>query len=545
MNGHQNYNRKNIKKGISLKITTLLIIVSFGMSYASAQRPNVVFILADDLGWGDLGCYGNPYLETPYINQMAGEGIQFTDYYSPSPLCAPARAGILTGRYNHRTGAIDVSSNRGIDRIALSEKTMGNYFQQAGYKTALIGKWHNGLYNSEYLPHNRGFDYFFGFPNGGQDYYKWNLMHNGKYVKNTGEYLTDILTDKAISFINKNKEEPFFLFLAHHAPHPPLQAPDSLIHKYKQRLRGIHSDETAIVYAMIEAMDHAIGRLIRKLDELDLRENTIIVFTSDNGAYYFDKQHPRYEGSYSGEKGNVLEQGIRVPAIVSWKNTIGPKRILKTPIHGCDWLPTLYSLTGYDIPDNFKKPDGINILPLILNNNSPDSLDRRKLFFQKNRYTPIGHSDAAMRMGQWKLYWPGVPSTMNKENVRDGLSYIKGITTKHWEMPLDPEIPSHKDVHTPEPELYNIVQDPLELKNRAPEYLELVSAMTKDYDHWFNTVMSDWKISWEEIKRQDTEYWKNKVIPDPNDIYKGHWLWNKTDRDSSHANPLTTFKGYW
>ena len=148
------------KKTIAVVLTALL--AAAGIQAKLRSSPNVLFILADDLGYGDLACYGNPYIDTPVIDSLGRSGIRFTSYYSPSPLCAPARAGLLTGRYNHRTGAIDVSSNRGIDRIALSEKTFGDYFKSAGYATALIGKWHNGLYCNDYLPHKRGFDLFFG-----------------------------------------------------------------------------------------------------------------------------------------------------------------------------------------------------------------------------------------------------------------------------------------------------------------------------------------------------------------------------------------------
>ena len=165
----------------------------------SERQPNVLFIIADDLGIGDLQCYGNPYVDTPAINSLANDGVLFTDHYAPSPLCAPSRAGYLTGRFNHRTGAVDVPSNRGLDRIALSEKTFGDYFRSAGYATSLIGKWHNGLYCRDYLPHQRGFDLFFGFPNGGQDYWKWNLLRNDVAVpQQTASPQRPLIIERAI-----------------------------------------------------------------------------------------------------------------------------------------------------------------------------------------------------------------------------------------------------------------------------------------------------------------------------------------------------------
>jgi arylsulfatase A-like enzyme len=230
---------------------------------AAAERPNVIFILADDLGWGDLVCYGNPVIDTPVLDALDARGVRFTAHYSPSPLCAPARAGYLTGRFNHRTGAVDVPSNRGLDRIDLSELTFGDWFRQAGYATALLGKWHNGLYAREQLPHHRGFDLFWGFPNGGQDYWRWNVLHNDAVIPHDGRYLTDALNDEAVRFVRTPRDRPFALLLAHHAPHSPLQAPQPLVAKYRSRLGGDPSEAVAVTYAMIEAMHAGLGRVFQ------------------------------------------------------------------------------------------------------------------------------------------------------------------------------------------------------------------------------------------------------------------------------------------
>ncbi|HEY4206424.1 MAG TPA: sulfatase-like hydrolase/transferase, partial [Puia sp.] len=356
-----------------------------------ARKPNIVFILADDLGYGDLQCYGNPYLQTPHINRLAHDGVLLTKYYTPSPLCAPARAALLTGMYNHRTGAIDVPSNRGIDRIALSCKTMGDYFKEAGYATGLIGKWHNGLYDRQYHPNKRGFDHFFGFLNGIQDYYKWNLDLNGTNIPADGRYLTDVITQDALDFIETNRSRPFFLIIAHHAPHVPLEAPDSLIQKYMAIGKGALNKHVATIYAMIEIMDRGIGQVLDKLRDLGLEKNTIVVFTSDNGGL-LNGQDNRYENGLSGNKGDVLEEGIRVPAIVSWPGVLPANRILTTPMHGCDWLPTLFSITGSPLRTT-KKIDGLNVMEL-LKGHEVRSLENRPLLFQKNRYHPVAHSDA-------------------------------------------------------------------------------------------------------------------------------------------------------
>ena len=514
-------------------------------SVVEAQRPpNVIFILADDLGYGDLQCYGNPYLETPHINQLAAEGILFTDYYSPSPLCAPARAGILTGKYNHRTGAVDVSSNRGIDRIALSEKTIGNYFQDIGYKTGLIGKWHNGLYSLPYLPHKRGFDLFYGFPNGGQDYYEWNMMRNGVYEQSDGRYSTHALSEEAVKFIRDCNSVPFLLFLSHHAPHSPFQAPDSLIQKYKERLGDKYPEKVATIYAMIEAMDQGVGDILDVLDAMDLRSNTIIVFTSDNGAAYIDRDNPRYQGPFAGMKGKVLEQGIRVPAIISWKGRMPEGKVSTVPIHGCDWIPTFLEFAGvYDPKDNTDF-DGVSLVDFLLRGDSAQ-LIHRPFFFQKNRYTPVMHSEAAIRKGPWKLYWPGIESTMKKQMVRDNPSYRKGITDPHWEMPIDDNIPDHNEAEAYHPRLFNLKKDPSERYDVSAQYPALVNTMRSQYDHWFTTVMRDWNISWSEIKEHDALYWSGKETPDPKEVYRGYWEWERVGIDSSGSDPLKVFKGYW
>lgn len=470
-------------------------------------KPNIVFILADDLGFGDLQCYGNPFIETPVINRLANEGILFTRYYSPSPLCAPARAAILTGMYNHRTGAVDVSSNRAIDRIALSYKTMGNYFKEEGYVTGMIGKWHNGLYDIQYHPNHRGFDHFFGFLNGIQDYWKWNLDLNGINFPADGRYLTDVITDGSLEFIENNKDNPFFLFISHHAPHIPYQAPDSLVKKYLSRGEGILNEKVATIYAMIESMDSGIGKVINQLEVLGLKENTIIVFTSDNGALNIGEDS-RYQAGLSGTKGIVLEQGIRVPAIVSWPRKLPENRIIPDPIHGCDWLPTLLKLSGSS-SNIIETADGVDLSD-ILRNKELKSIRKRSLYFQKNRYYPIAHSDAAIIEGKWKLYWPGIPETMKKES-KDNPSVWKGATEAHWEMACDTIIPLWKDVTPMLPLLYNLLEDPSERYDLSSDHPEIVYELSQKWDNWFSDVMVDYKESWKEIKETEKKRWKEAI----------------------------------
>ncbi|MDG2223696.1 MAG: sulfatase-like hydrolase/transferase [Rubripirellula sp.] len=476
------------------------------------NRPSVLFILADDLGIGDLHCYGNSLIDTPAIDSLARDGVLLTNHYAPSPLCAPSRAGFLTGRFNHRTGAVDVPSNRGLDRIALQEVTFGDYFQHAGYATALIGKWHNGLYCRDYLPHQRGFDLFFGFPNGGQDYYRWNLLRNDTPVPQDGRYLTDALNDEAISFIRGHRHQPFALFLAHHVPHVPFQAPQSLIEKYRKRIGGSDNENIATIYAMIEAMDRGLQRVFQTLKEEGLWDNTIIVFTSDNGANLKKvngMSTERFQGGFTGNKGNVLEQGIRVPAIITWPKKLTGGRKIHTPIHGCDWLPTLFQTTGTEPPIGAKPLDGTDVMRRLTGEPMPE-LDSRTLPFQKNRYTPTAYSDAAIRQGRWKLFWPGVPVTMKKDSVRDNPSYRRGITEPHWEMPLDRQLDPAPKFKAPTPKLFDLTADPSESKDVSQRYPQIVTQLSNQYDRWFTDVISDWRKSRHQIIEHDQQYWKQQ-----------------------------------
>ncbi len=541
----------------TFSLFTALLLALLAASHAAEiqktnppQPVNILFILADDLGIGDLRCYGNPFVETPTLDALAQQGVRFTDHYSPSPLCAPARAGFLTGRFNHRTGAVDVPSNRGLDRMSLPEKTFGDYFRHAGYATALIGKWHNGLYCRDHLPHRRGFDLFYGFPNGGQDYWKWHLMRNDAVEKHDGRYLTDALNDEAIAFIRASKGKPFALFLAHHAPHSPFQAPDALVQKYRRRLPKDTGETVAIIYAMIEAMDAGLARVFQTLKDERLWEQTIIVFTSDNGAQLGPDgsggSTMRYHGGFSGNKGDVGEQGIRVPCIVAWPGRVPAGRVVATPVHGCDWLPTLYSVTGAPPPARAKPFDGLNVMSLLLGKPSP-ALETRVLPFQKNRYLPVAHSDAAIRRDRWKLLWPGVPVTMKKDGGRDNPSYERGIVEPHWEMPLDWELAGFGDIKTEKPRLFDLAADPAERRDIAAQHPELVAELARIYDAWFAEVFAEWRQSRQAILDHDREYWKDRRAPDPAVLFKDYWRWPAAPKGTNRqtADPLKIFRGYW
>jgi arylsulfatase A len=533
-------------------LTALLLVPLAALHAAEApsKKPNILFILADDLGWGDLRCYGNKAVDTPTIDALALQGVRLTAHYSPSPLCSPARAGYLTGRFNHRTGAVDVPSNRGLDRLDLSEKTFGDYFRHAGYATALIGKWHNGAYSQDYLPHRRGFDLFFGFPNGGQDYWKWNLLRNDAAVTHDGRYLTDALNDEAIRFIRDQKAKPFALFLAHHAPHSPLQAPEPLVQKYRERLGKDASEAVALTYAMIEAMDTGLSRVFQTIRDEGLWESTVIVFTSDNGpVLHRDPRvgsQKRFNGVYAGEKGAMLEGGIRVPGIVAWPGHIPNGQTMGTPVHGCDWLPTLYSLTAHAVPDGAKPFDGLNLMPLLEGKPTPPLLDRTMLF-QRNRYAPVSHVNASIREGRWKLFWPGDEASFKKDSARDNPSFGRGILHPHWEMPLDRQLDPPTNAPQPLPRLYDLDADPAEQHDLAATHPEIVQSLAQKHDAWFNEVVADWQRSRAQIIAQDRVYWNDRTAPDPAALFKNYWQWKSapTGTDPKTADPLKIFRGFW
>ncbi len=326
--------------------------------------PNVLFILTDDQGWGDLSINGNQNLQTPNIDQLAKNGALLDRFYV-SPVCSPTRAEILTGRYAVRSGVY--STSQGGERIDLDETTIAEVFKQAGYKTGAFGKWHSGM-QYPYHPNGRGFDEYYGFCSGHWgNYIDPMLEHNGELVQGVG-FLPDDLTNKAMTFIEKNKDQPFFAYLPFNTPHSPMQMPDEWWNKFKDKEltylgdgRGKEEIEhTKPALAFCENIDWNVGRLVQKLKDLGIEENTIIVYLSDNGP-----NGARWNGKMKGRKGSTDEGGVRSPTFIQWKNRIPAGTKIETIASAIDFLPTLTDLAG--IPMSTNKPvDGITIKPLLL-----------------------------------------------------------------------------------------------------------------------------------------------------------------------------------
>lgn len=442
-----------------------LITCFFAVNYAIAQsektsRPNVILILADDMGLGDIALHNGGLNRTPHLDKLVKESVWFEQGYSASAVCAPARAGLLTGRYPHRTGVVGLDLNGFPSHTSLNveEVTIADIFAANNYHTGVIGKWHLGN-RPPYHPMKRGFKEFTGFF-GVNSYYKYRLDINGKQKNYDGEYLTDVLTEYAIDFVNRNKEKPFFLHLAHYAPHRPLDAPAKLTAEYEQK--GFNSS-TAKTYAMVEIMDKGIGRLMDELTRLGLRENTIVIFTSDNGP----DPHAgsaRFNQKLRGGKYDMYEGGIHVPMLVNWKGKLSPSTI-KQVVHFTDILPTIADMCQIQIEQSVKsRLDGQSFTKLF---NQTDYTGKPK-YWHWNRGNPYYHQNAAMREGDWKLVYPPVTSGA-----------------------------IHKDVET-NPLLFNIKKDPMETTDVAAQHQVIYKRM------W--TLLDDWARKMEAERLRATSY---------------------------------------
>jgi arylsulfatase A-like enzyme len=331
------------------------------------KPPNIILILTDDQGWGDLSMTGNTNLSTPNIDQLASDGV-FLERFYVSPVCSPTRAELLTGRYHVRGGVW--STGAGGERLDLDETTIAEVFRDAGYTTAAYGKWHNGM-QAPYHPNSRGFDDYYGFCSGHWgNYYNSMLEHNGEIVKGNG-FIIDDFTQHGIEFMKKNRNKPFFMYLPFNTPHSPMQVPDRFWDKYKNKeLEMFNRDKakedipfTKAALAMCENIDWNVGRITKKVEELGLSENTIIIYFSDNGP-----NGVRWNDGMKGKKGSTDEGGVRSPMIIKWQGTLKAGKKIRQITSVIDLLPTLADLAGIQF-ETQKPIDGISIKPLLLNEN--------------------------------------------------------------------------------------------------------------------------------------------------------------------------------
>ena len=330
------------------------------------RRPNIIVIVADDLGYADLGCQGCKDIPTPNIDTLAQNGVRFTSGYVSCPVCSPTRAGLMTGRYQQRFGhefnpgpVARASSNFG---LPLTEVTLADRLKAAGYATGMVGKWHLGT-QPAYQPQQRGFDEFFGFLGGAHSYL--NALANGANPIRRGttpvyekEYLTDAFSREALAFIDRHQKEAFFLYLPFNAVHAPLEG----ARKYLDRFANIQNDKRRTFAAMLSAMDDAVGAVLTKLRQAGIEQETLIFFFSDNGGP--TRQTTSRNDPLRGFKGQVLEGGIRIPFLIQWKSHLPAGMVYERPVISLDILPTAVAAAGIELPPEAKL-DGVSLLPYL------------------------------------------------------------------------------------------------------------------------------------------------------------------------------------
>ena len=375
-----------------------LLILHMAHYSQAAERPNVVLIMTDDQGWGDLRSHGNDRIDTPTMDQLAASGARF-DRFFVCPMCGPTRASLLTGRWNLRTGASWVSHGKEI--IRLDEVTIADAMATAGYATGCFGKWHNGEYGP-YHPNHRGFDEFFGFCRGAwENYFDAVIERNGKSVQTKG-YITDVLTDAVLAFIENNHNRPFFCYVPYNAPHHPYQVPEKYLTKYTDR--GF-DERTACVYAMVENVDDNLVRILTQLEDLGLADNTIVIFTSDNGPWMPapGSKGPwkhRYNGDMRGRKAEVDEGGVRVPFFIRWPGHIQPKTTVTQIAAHVDLFPTILDLCDVAMPTTLPQ-DGRSLAPLL--RGETEAWPDRMIFAHQNRMGETHMTPGSVRTQQYRF----------------------------------------------------------------------------------------------------------------------------------------------
>jgi arylsulfatase A len=452
------------------------VLLGAAPAIAAERPPNVIIIFTDDQGIGDLGVYGAGDIITPNMDALARSGVRFTQFYAGSPVCSPSRATLLTGRYPQRAGLATNAGSQPGDKQGMpgEQVTVAEMLKAAGYATGHVGKWHLG-YSPGMLPRDQGFDHSFGHMGGCIDNYShffyWSgpnrhdLWRNGREVWYDGQYFGDLMVRECEQFIEAHRQRPFFLYWAINMPHYPLQATD----KWRQRysLAGLLRDpgleaagaedqgrvEARLLRgryaAFVSTMDELIGRVMTKLEDLDLRDRTIVIFQSDHGHSTEERTFGGggSGGPYRGSKFSLFEGGIRVPAFISW-----PGRIMDTEIRGqfaasADWMPTIAELCGVKVPD--RKIDGRSLVPII---ESPQAPDRHEVF-----HWQLG-DQWAVRKGPWKLI----------ANPREN---------SHLKLPAADKL-----------FLVNVVEDESEQTNLAGRHPQIVAELTALHEQWASEV---------------------------------------------------------
>lgn len=423
-------------------VAILLLVVLCPTLAATAERPNIIIIVGDDMGYADVGFNGSKEIPTPHLDSLASSGTKFTNGYVSGPYCSPTRAGLLTGRYQTRFGHEFNPGDANGEGLPLSERTIADRLKGAGYHTGLVGKWHLGA-SPERHPNSRGFDEFFGFIAGSHPYLAGEgapIFRNREAVKET-EYLTDALGREAVAFIDRHQKEPFFLYLAFNAVHTPMEAQKERLAKFAH----IKDPQRRQYAGMMVAMDDAIGGVLAELDKTGLSENTLVFFFSDNGGPTMPTTtiNGSINAPLRGSKRTTLEGGVRVPFVAKWPGKIPAGKVYNQPVIQLDATRTALAAGGADQVDD-KKLEGVDLLPYLAGKN--DQSPHRALFWR------LGEQ-MAVRQGDWKL--------VKYDPVADGGE--KGAT---------------------DPQLYNLVDDIGEKKNLIGEQPEKAEELQAAWDEW-------------------------------------------------------------
>ncbi|HEY9292469.1 MAG TPA: sulfatase-like hydrolase/transferase [Microlunatus sp.] len=429
----------------------------------AARRPNVVIIYTDDLGYGDLGCYGATDLATPHLDALADRGVRATSWYSNAPVCSPSRAALLTGRHPINAGVTHIlPGRRTTPGLTNDQPTLMSILAEQGYRTGIFGKWHLGL-TPDCRPRSHGFEEFFGFLAGCVDYYShifyWgqaggtdplhDLWHNETEIWHNGEYLTELITDRAVDFIERNQDEPFFCYLPYNAPHYPMHAPQ----EYLDRFAELPQDRQ-IMAAMIAAVDDGVGRVVEALRRSDLLDDTVIIFSSDNGPSaesrnWLDGNEQPWRagttGGFRGFKGSLFDGGIREPFLISYPRTLPAGRVVDTPAQMSDVVPTLLSLLGVDSKIDF---DGRDVTGLLAG--TAGSPHQQLVWSQDNQL--------AIREGDWKLV------------TNPCLDFDSVLPDPVW--------------------LSNLADDPYEQTNLVDDHPELARRLLAEVTDWYQAAAS-------------------------------------------------------
>ncbi|MFN9721454.1 MAG: sulfatase [Planctomycetota bacterium] len=454
---------------LTIYFLTLLILI-FHSGSAPAGPPNVVLILMDDMGWRDVGFAGNDFVETPNLDRLASEGIRFTQAYASAPNCAPTRACLMSGQYTPRHGVFTVIdprhdpgqshhkviSAKSNEALSGDVITIAELLQSKGYATACFGMWNLGRGRSgPATPTGQGFDLFTEPKSIG--------FEKDAYFDSEGRYCSDVLTDETLSFIESHRSSPFFIYLATHDVHAPLEPKPELIAKYQKKSQRVKVSEAEIQQAAaVEAIDTNVGRIMNRLRELKIDDNTIVIFTSDNGGT------PQFVAPLNGSKGALYEGGIRVPAAIWWKDLKNPGRTFDEPVLSMDFYPTIAELTGIDLPRD-QPVDGTSLASIL--RDETKSLQREAVFWHFPCYIGRGEPSSAVRMGDWKLIEKFQDETFELYNLRNDPGEKTNLAPSESEhlQRLKKTLRLWQDkLHAPRPTDPNPNYDPSAVQQRGP-----------------------------------------------------------------------------